>query len=172
MILDTKRLLIRPTNNEDTTMIYEMLSNPQTMTYFVEGTYTLGQVVDIIKNNQEKTEHYSIILKDTSTCIGKISYHKWFMDETYEMGWIMHPSYINQGYMKEATKAVLAYGFDTLKLHRVVATCQPENIASKRICENLGMRLEGTFIRCIKTPNGTWWDELFYAILQQEYKNE
>ena len=172
MNLETNRLYIVPSTFEDTDDLLEILQDEETMKYFVEGTYVREQVEGILLKNEHVIEHYSVYLKATNKMIGKISFHPWFMDKTYEMGWIMNKEYTNQGFMTEATKAVLAYAFDTLKLHRVVATCQPENISSKRICEKLGMRLEGTFKQCIHAGDDQWWDELFYAILAEEYKKE
>lgn len=171
MRLTTKRLLIRPSECKDNHDIFEILSNAKTMTFFVEGTYSMLQVEELLQKNIEKTEHYSLVLPETNKVIGKLSFHSWFMDQTYEIGWIMNQEYTNQGYMTEAVEAVLNYGFDTLKLHRVIATCQPENIASKRLCEKF-LRLEGTFLQCINYKDDIWWDELFYAILQSEYEKK
>lgn len=172
MTIETKRLFIVPSTMKDTADILEILSDEETMKFFVEGTYVQEQVEGILMKNEQQVEHYSVILKETNKVIGKISFHPWFMKQTYELGWIMNKEFTNQGYMTEATKAVLNYGFDTLKLHRIVATCQPENIPSKRLCEKLGMRLEGTFKQCIYVNEHEWWDELFYAILDEEYKKK
>jgi len=169
MILTTKRLTIRPSTIEDTTAIHSFLSNPSTMAYFVEGTYSLEQVETLLAKNKSEEKHYSLVLNETNQVIGKLSFHPWFTPRTYETGWIIHPDFANQGYMTEAVQGMLDYGFDTLKLHRIVATCQPENIPSKRLCERF-MRLEGHFKRCIHVKDDIWWDELFYAILEAEYK--
>ena len=40
-------------------------------------------------------------------------------------------------------QALLDHGFNKMKLHRIIATCQPENIASYRVMEKIGMRQEG-----------------------------
>lgn len=37
-------------------------------------------------------------------------------------------------------RARLAYGFDTLKLDRIIALARPDNIASRRVMEKVGMR--------------------------------
>lgn len=70
----------------------------------------------------------------------------------------------------KSSQALLDYGFNNMKLHRIIATCQPENIASYRVMEKIGMRQEGFFKKCI--PHGeTWWDEYYYAILEEEWNN-
>lgn len=54
-------------------------------------------------------------------------------------------------------------------LHRIIATCQPENTPSYRVMEKLGMRREGYFQQCI--PRGDiWWDEYYYAMLKTEWR--
>lgn len=83
---------------------------------------------------------------------------------------MFNPEYYNKGYASEAASAILKYGFEDLKLHRIVATCQPENIPSYRVMEKIGMRREGYFKKCI--PYGEqWWDEYCYVILEEEWDN-
>ncbi len=56
----------------------------------------------------------------------------------------------------EAAQATLEYGFKEMKLHRIIATCQPQNTPSYRVMEKIGMRREGYFRKCI--PHGNeWW---------------
>ena len=47
-----------------------------------------------------------------------------------------------QGYATEAAQAVLDYAFDTIGLKRLVAVVDPENMASVKVLENIGMTLE------------------------------
>ncbi len=167
--LETARLIIRPMQEKDLSSIHEILSDKETMTYFVEGTYSLDKVKEILNRNNKETRHFTVMLKGSYRVIGKLSFHKWGMKDTYEIGWIFSKNATQQGYATEAAKSMLNYGFNELNLHRIIATCQPENIASKRVCEKLNMRLEGTFKNCIYYKDDIWWDELFYAILKEEY---
>ena len=50
----------------------------------------------------------------------------------------------------------------------MVATCQPENTPSWRVMEKLGMQREGHLRKCIYRRE-KWWDEYFYAILEEEW---
>ena len=65
--------------------------------------------------------------------------------------------------------ALLKHGFESLHLHRIIATCQPENAPSYRVMEKLGMRREGHFRQCFYRGEDHWWDEYFYAILEDEW---
>ncbi|MFN2185279.1 MAG: GNAT family N-acetyltransferase, partial [Anaerolineae bacterium] len=65
-------------------------------------------------------------------------------------------------------RAVLDLAFGKLGLHRVIATCDPRNDASRRVMEKLGMRREGHFVKGVQI-HGEWADEYFYAILAEEW---
>jgi len=170
MRLETKRLIIKPSTMSELNELHEILNDEETMKFFTEGSYCKEEVMQILHKNELEIFHYSLILKDTNTVVGKISFHPWVEDDTYEIGWIMNKEYCNQGYMTEAVSAMLKYGFDTLHLHRIIATCHPDNKSSARVCEKIGMTLEGHFKESIKVGEDQWCDELFYAIVRSDYK--
>ena len=68
------------------------------------------------------------------------------------------------GYATEAAAAVLRFGFDTLGLHRIWATCRPENLGSSRVLEKIGMQREG-HLRDHVMVRGAWQDSLLYAAI-------
>ena len=49
-----------------------------------------------------------------------------------EIGYVLAASAWGQGYATEAAASVLAFGFAQVGLHRVAATCDPANVASRR----------------------------------------
>jgi RimJ/RimL family protein N-acetyltransferase len=72
------------------------------------------------------------------------------------------------GYAVEAGRAVLAFAFGPLQLHRVYGDCDPRNAGSARAMEKLGLRLEG-HLRENWFLKGEWCDSLIYAVLAHEY---
>jgi len=84
-----------------------------------------------------------------------------------DLGYEIAPAYWGQGYATEAARAMLDFGFDSLRLHRIWARCLAENAASQRVLEKLGMRLEGR-LRQDEYFKGRWWDTLIYAILEDD----
>lgn len=69
-------------------------------------------------------------------------------------------------------KALLAFGFEELKLHRISASCHPDNYGSYRAMENCGMSKEAHFIKNRRGREGIdeeWLDEYIYAILESDW---
>jgi RimJ/RimL family protein N-acetyltransferase len=60
-----------------------------------------------------------------------------------EIGWRLRRSAWGNGFASEASLAVLQHGFDTVGLDRVVADIHPDNAASIRVAEKIGMRFVG-----------------------------
>jgi RimJ/RimL family protein N-acetyltransferase len=85
-----------------------------------------------------------------------------------EMGYCLHPDSWNQGYMTEAARAFIEFGFREWDMHRIFARIDPENFGSIRVAEKCGMRREG---HLLKTDwiKGEWRDMLIFAILEDEF---
>ena len=62
-------------------------------------------------------------------------------DEAF-MWYSINRRYWGQGYMTEAARRLLEFGFEAAGLRRIFAECHPDNIASARVMEKIGLRLE------------------------------
>jgi RimJ/RimL family protein N-acetyltransferase len=68
--------------------------------------------------------------------------------------------------------ALLQFGFAELRLHRIMATCDPQNIGSERVMQKNRMRKEAHFIADLwQAKIGEWRDSLLYAILETEWNS-
>ncbi|EOO25018.1 ribosomal-protein-serine acetyltransferase [Bacillus cereus BAG1X2-3] len=168
MFIKTERLLIRKFEFKDWEAVDEYTSDSNVMKYIPEGVFTEEDTRNFVnKNMGENAKNFPVLLIDENILIGHIVFHKYFGEHTYEIGWIFNPQYYNKGYASEAAQATLKYGFKEMGLHRIIATCQPQNTPSYRLMDKIGMRREGYFRKCI--PHGNeWWDEYYYAILEEE----
>jgi RimJ/RimL family protein N-acetyltransferase len=81
-----------------------------------------------------------------------------------ELGWVFDPVQWGRGYATEATRVLMRFGFDDLGLHRIAATCHPDNAASARVLEKAGMTFEGR-LRGHMRVRGGWRDSLLYAVV-------
>jgi RimJ/RimL family protein N-acetyltransferase len=59
-----------------------------------------------------------------------------------EVGWRLHPDFWGSGYATEAALASLDYGFGEFGLDEIVSIFQPENAASGRVMERIGMAFD------------------------------
>ncbi len=86
-----------------------------------------------------------------------------------DVGWSLHPDYHGRGYATEAARALFAYAFTALQLHRVTSGCDARNIPSLRLMERIGMRREAHF-RESAFADGAWQDSIAYGLLRDEWE--
>lgn len=81
--------------------------------------------------------------------------------------WIGQP-FARRGHTLGAVRAVTAFAFDRLGLHRVEAACLPENGASHGLLLRAGFTQEGRASGYLKI-NGEWRDHLLFAIVARDH---
>jgi len=84
-----------------------------------------------------------------------------------EIGFIFHPDHQGRGYATEATRALIELGFGAFGLHRIVGRAEARNVASARVLEKAGMRLEAHLVEN-ELVKGEWQSELVYAVRQSQ----
>ncbi|MDQ1484937.1 MAG: [ribosomal protein S5]-alanine N-acetyltransferase [Actinomycetota bacterium] len=83
------------------------------------------------------------------------------------LGYWLSRSFAGRGIMPTALALVVDHCFGPAGLHRVEANIRPENVASRRVVEKLGFRMEGTRERYIHI-SGFWRDHLSYALTVED----
>jgi [ribosomal protein S5]-alanine N-acetyltransferase len=81
-----------------------------------------------------------------------------------EIGYVLAREWWGLGYATEATRRLLAFGFDQLGLHKISATCDPENRASVAVLTKNGMHQEG-ILRDHIYVRGQWRDRLLFSVI-------
>lgn len=94
----------------------------------------------------------------------------WVSEEhhTGEIGFVVKDTCRGRGYATEMGAAMMALGFDTLRLHRLVGRLDARNTASAAVLERLGMRREAHLVDN-EWVKGEWCSELDYALLADEW---
>jgi ribosomal-protein-alanine N-acetyltransferase len=85
------------------------------------------------------------------------------------LGYWMGAAHAGKGRMTRAVAAVVRFGFDTLRLHRIEAACIPDNAPSIALLERNGFQREG-FARAYLKINDAWRDHILLALLEGEAK--
>lgn len=171
--LTTERLLLRKLTLEDAADMLEYAQDPEIA--------RLGLWPGPLHSLAESEQDIRQVLRDYETgryaawaivhdlkMIGRIGFSYFAFDARAEVGYALNRDYWGQGYASEALQAVLAFGFNVLNLNRIQAIVLPENSASIRILEKVGMTREGLLREYAKTGE-TFLDVYQYAILKREW---
>jgi RimJ/RimL family protein N-acetyltransferase len=87
-----------------------------------------------------------------------------------ELGWVLDPAFVGNGYATEAVRELLRICFEALVLRRVTAICFADNEASWRLMERLGMRRELHAVADALHRSGDWLDTYGYALLATDWR--
>jgi ribosomal-protein-alanine N-acetyltransferase len=88
--------------------------------------------------------------------------------QTAFLGYYALSPYERRGYMRAGLAAVIDRAFNEHELHRLEANIQTENVASARLVQSLGLRLEGHSPRYLEI-GGEWRDHDRYALTVEEW---
>lgn len=146
--LMTERLLLRPFREEDYPALRAMDEDPLVSRYrsrpVIDQAMTrrfLERVLWAAEQKPQTSFPFAVMLRDSGQFIGQCGLTLIAAREGAAYLWYAaNRSYWGQGYMTEAARAVLAYGFGELDLRRIEAGCHPDNLASLRVLHKIGMR--------------------------------
>jgi ribosomal-protein-alanine N-acetyltransferase len=105
-----------------------------------------------------------VVRSDAERLIGSIELRVVsFEHRQGEIGYVLARESWGHGYATEATQRLLAFGFNELGLHKISATCDPENRASVAVLTNNGMHQEAV-LRDHVHVRGEWRDRLLFSV--------
>ena len=153
MVLETPRLILRPVLAEDAHPLAKLWSDPE-VTRFVGCPRDYETVVPTVLREAagpcpERTTRWPLLLRDGNDVIGDCGLLEKLIDgrQETELVYFLQKRFWGQGLATEAARMVLQHGLSDLKLSRVVALIDPENIASERVAQKIGMTLESEVVR-------------------------
>ena len=175
--IETDRLLIREFASGDVELVHGYTSDQQGIFFHENPGFTRADVEqwldELLRLAKDPTRHrhqFAVELRESGSLIGTARVNIDVPDDRQgSVGYAFPRAYWGRGFGTEAATAMLDFGFDALELHRIEATIEPDNAASIRIAEKLGMRLEGRMKERFNTPDG-WRDSLLYAATEQEWR--
>jgi RimJ/RimL family protein N-acetyltransferase len=148
-ILETERLVIRKLSTDDVEFIVELLNQPSFLRYIGDkGVRNSADAIHYIQTGPLASYdrfgfgQFLVELKDTGVPIGMCGLLKRDSLPDVDVGFAFLPEFWSQGYAFEAASAVVTYGREVLGLRRIVAITSPDNDASIRLLEKIGLRFE------------------------------
>lgn len=149
IITQTDRLILRLQTYEDAQSMVELNSDPEVVRYTGDGPLkNVAQARTLLEERifpqwqKYKMGRFTVTLKD-KTYLGWCGLR--FFPETNEvdLGYRFKKKFWGQGYATESSRAVLTYGFETLKLDRIIAKAMPDHKDSIKVMQKLGMTFRG-----------------------------
>jgi ribosomal-protein-alanine N-acetyltransferase len=173
--LTTTRLLLRPFTLADAPEVKRLAGERDvaSTTLNIPHPYEDGMAEQWISTHQEaytkgEIVNFAIVLRTDNTLMGAIGLRLDQHHARAELGYWLGKSFWQRGYCTEAARAVVAYGFDVLRLHRIHASYMQRNPASGRVMQKIGMTYEGCMRHHIQKW-GVFEDIEIYGILRSEY---
>ena len=111
---------------------------------------------------------FTIILKKTDELIGVIGLEIDKQHDRAELGFWIGKMYWGEGYCTEAARAIIKYGFEQLRLHRIYTLHFAENISSGRVLQKAGMQHEGSLKKHLKKGD-VFKDLEYYGLISEDY---
>lgn len=176
-VLETERLILRLPELIDVPRIQMLVSERDVAatTLNIPHPYPENGAVEWFERQQALAEAgnpnqtFAIILKSENQFIGSLAVRVNRDHANAELGYWIGKPYWGQGYMSEAVKRVLRYGFEELRLHRIYSNHFGHNPASGRVMQKAGMTYEGTFPQHI-LKWGEFVDLVHYGITRADYE--
>ena len=173
--LQTPRLQLRPLQPEDAPALFGMHSDPEVMRYWSGAPWTdMAQAEAMIAGDLAtlpRSEHLRLALlpRDGGALLGTCSLFSFSLsNRRAEIGYALTRAAWGQGLMHEALQTLLAYAFETLRLHRLEADIDPRNRPSAKTLERLGFEREG-HLRERWIVAGEVSDTALYGLLRRDW---
>lgn len=175
--LHTVRLTLRPFTLDDAPEVQRLAGDKAVAepTSAIPHPYLDGMAESWIKTHRKyysdgKQAIFAITLGSTGELLGTVSLtdisraHR-----RAELGYWLGRDFWGQGYMTEAARAIIGYGFSAFGLNRIHARCLRRNPASARVLEKIGMQREAC-LRQHECKAGGFEDILLYGMLASEFR--
>lgn len=177
MQLATERLLLRELTQDDWPAVWAYQADPRYLRYYewqdrtAENTREFVRMLVALQHERPRRKfQLGVTLRASGQLIGSCGIR---MDAVgaheADIGYELSPEHWGNGYATEAARAVVAFGFTELRVHRISSWCVADNAGSARVLEKVGMRLEGR-LRDKERYKGRWWDRLLFAVLEDEWR--
>lgn len=147
--ITTPRLQCRCFTLDDAPFVLQLVNDPAFVHYIGDkGVRTLADARNYLEQGPiaSYAQHgfglYRVDLRTDDTPIGMCGLLQRDSLPDVDIGFAYMPEYRGRGYAFEAASATLAYGYDVLKLPRIVAVTSLDNARSGRLLEKIGLSFD------------------------------
>jgi len=167
----TKRLRLRAFTAADAPAFHAAYGDPEAMRHWNHApSPDLERTVRYVRGwGAPKNAGYmvwAIALRKSDRCVGMVNFHaRDAHSARVEIGYILVPAEQGKGYMTEALAGLIAHLRDGLRVHRIEAQIEPDNLPSRAVVERLDFTLEAPLLRDRWRIGKAWRSVSMYALL-------
>lgn len=149
--LETERLILGCWQSQDWLELRPIAADIEVMRYINGGVpWTDEQIRSFVDRQMELYGErgfcrWKLISKTNRTMIGFCGVGCWRDAPDPEIGWWLARAYWGAGLATEAARVALRDAFERTALDRIISIANPENVASTRIMQKLGLQFDGEF---------------------------
>ena len=149
MMINTQRLILRPFKSTDIEAAQQLFSCPAVMRFSLNGPYSeekstklINQCILNSQNNQPSL--LAVIEKTSGLLIGSCGFFQQKIQgrPELELGYRLLKNHWGKGLATEACCALKKVAAEEMGLSRLISLIEKENIASVRVAEKNGFKLE------------------------------
>jgi RimJ/RimL family protein N-acetyltransferase len=152
-ILETERLILRYQEASDVPFLVDLWADPDVTRYLGgprDRVWLESELEETARDPySEKYDLWPVVEKETGQIVGHCGLLEKEVEgrTEIELIYIMATSAWGKGYATEIARALKRHAVDNLSIRRLIALIEPENAASERVAEKVGMRLEREIVR-------------------------
>jgi RimJ/RimL family protein N-acetyltransferase len=173
MRVETKNLIIRNFELSDEKDLCEYMLQRVNVEFESYPNFTPQKAKEEVEYRSKSDEFFAVVLRAKHKVIGNIYLGKRDFNAR-ELGYVLNQDYQNKGYGSEACRAMIEFAFGE-GVHRIYAECAPQNVASWKVMEKVGLKREAHFRKNVSFHNDDrgnpiYWDTYVYAALNPNEK--
>lgn len=161
---------------KDAPGLLEYMSVPRVNCFKDKSLGSVPEALAYMERGPKEMLRYAVCLKEDDRIIGDV-FALPEKEGTYRVGWHFNQRFEGRDYARESVTAFLDYLFGEEGARRIYGFVEEENTRPQRLCECLGMRMEGCFkesVSFVSNSDGTprYEDMRVYAILCREWEQQ
>lgn len=173
--LETERLTLTMFTIDDAEELYDYAKNPHVgPPAGWEPHKSVEYSRQVIEELLIPTEAWAVRVKGEEKVVGIIALEPDRLRpdaNSRELGYNLAEDHWGRGYMTEAAREVLRFGFCELGLDQIGICTSRVNARSQRVIEKCGFTYEGTLRRTYKIYDGTLRDSMIFSMLKEEWED-
>lgn len=167
---------LRAIERSDNMILKDLLNDPETerdvggwsFPVSIEGQDRWFEYI----TNEKNPNCFRYAIDKDGTCVGMAGFHDIdYKNSSAQVDIKMLKTYRGQGIGTTSMKLLMAYAFDELNLHCLLAEILEDNAASRKMHEKAGFTLDG-ILRDRVYKNGKYHNQCAYSILKEEYRKK